>query len=160
MRNFGRIWMLAIVGVALSLADSGGNEKITPAMTPKPVMKAFKEKFPSAKIKLIEKNEEGGKTIYEIESSSKGMDVDAVLDSEGAFVQIEQQIKPEKLPAEVSGAVKAKYPKAKLVRAVEILKEEKTTYEVIIDKPDGKSLQVTLDKTGKVTEEEKLDGNG
>jgi hypothetical protein len=48
----------------------------------------------------------------------------------------------------------------KLVRASEVLKEGKTVYEVLLDKPDGKSLPITLDKMGKVLEEEKLGGNG
>ena len=165
MRNFARIWMLATVGVGLSLAGSRGDEKITPAMTPKPVMKAFKDKFPGAKIKQISKRDEanGKTTTYEIESSRKGLDADAVLDAEGKFLEIDEQIKPDKLPPEVSSALKAKYPKVKIISAVEAFKEEKkddkTVYEVIVDKPDGKSLEVTFDKLGKVLKEEKL-GDG
>ncbi len=152
--------MMATVGLGLTLAASSGDEKITPAMTPKPVLKAFKEKFPAARIKTILKDEAGGKATYEIESNSKGMVVDAVLDADGVFLEIDEQIKPEKLPADVAKAVKSGYPKGKLVRAAEILKDGKTAYEVLVDLPDGKSLQITLDKMGKVLEEEKIGGNG
>ncbi len=159
MRNIGPIWMLATVCIGFSLTDSRGDEKITPALTPKPVLKAFKEKFPGARIKLIVKDEIGGKATYEIESKWKEMDVDAILDAEGNFLEIDEQIKLSKLPVEVSAALKTKYPGTKLVRAAEVLKEGKTVYEVVVDKSDSKSLQITLDKMGKVLEVEKLGGN-
>ena len=58
------------------------------------------------------------------------------------------------LPAKVSKVLGEKYPKAKIKKAEELTKDDKTSYEVIIETADKKKLEVVLDPGGKVLEEE------
>ena len=141
---------LAVFGLAVLVVSArAGEEKVPLDKVPKPVMAAFKAKFPEAVVNTAVKEEEDGKTVYELESTLNGLSVDAVLKPDGEFVEIEKQIKTEDLPAAVSAAVKAKYPKAAMKKAEEVTADGKTTFEVVVDKGDGKSATLTLDKAGK-----------
>ena len=148
--------MAAFLGFA-SLVPSAraDEEKIPLDKVPAPVMKAFKAKFPKAEIKAAIKEVEDGKTTYEIESMQDGLSIDCVLKPDGDFVEIERQIKLTDLPKAVSDAVATKYPKSKSKKAEEVTKDDQTTYEVTVEKADGKTVVVAVDKAGKVLEEEK-----
>ena len=57
----------------------------------------------------------------------------------------------------VTEALEAKYPKATIKKAEEITKDDKVTFEVLIETADKKKLEVVLDAKGKIVEEEKKD---
>jgi hypothetical protein len=113
-------------------------------------LKAFKTKFPDATLKAAIKETDKDKVTYEIESTLKGLSVDAVLTPAGEFVAIEREMKVGDLPAAVTRAVEAKYPKGKFEKAEEVTAGDKVTYEVIVKTPDGKSVEVEVSKDGKV----------
>jgi hypothetical protein len=66
----------------------------------------------------------------------------------------EEKVALDKLPKAVTNAVKAKYPKAKLVSAEKETEGGKTVYEVSI-KEKGQNIEVTLTPEGTITEIEK-----
>ncbi len=66
----------------------------------------------------------------------------------------EEKVALDELPKAVVEAVKAKFPKAKLVSAEKETEEGKTVYEVAI-KNQGQSIDVTLTPDGKIVEIEK-----
>ena len=72
----------------------------------------------------------------------------------GAQEPDEQKIPLDKLPKAVSDAVKAKFPKAKLVEAASEVEDGKTIYEVTI-KDSGHAIDVSLTPEGKVVTVEK-----
>ena len=146
--------LAALLGTSFTTARAD-EEKIPLDKVPKPVMTAFKEKFPGAEIKTAIKEVEDGKTLYEIESTQKGLTIDAVLSPDGKFVEIERELKTADLPAAVSAAAKAKYPKGKATKAEEVTKGDAVTYEVTVDPGEGKAVVLSIDKTGKILEEEK-----
>jgi hypothetical protein len=153
MRNFGRINTLAVLGLGLLVGTSmADEEKIPLDKVPKAVLNAFKAKFPQATINAAIKEEEDGKTVYEIESTLRGLGVDAVLKPNGDFVEIEKEIKVADLPAAAVAAVEAKYPKAKVKKAEEVTKDGKVSYEAVVEKADGKSVEVAFDKDGKIVD--------
>lgn len=157
MRHFGRIGLLAVFGLGVLAASARADEeKIPLSKVPKAVIDAFKGKFPEAKINTAIKEEEDGKTVYEIESTLNGLAVDCVLKPDGEFVEIEKQIKADALPAAVADALKTKYPNATWSKIEEVTKGDKVSYEVVVKKADGKSVGVALDTTGKVLEEEAI----
>jgi uncharacterized membrane protein YkoI len=150
MQWFGRICALAVFGFGLSVASARADEvKIPLDKVPKAVLDAFKAKFPKATINAALKEEEDGKTTYEIESTQDGLGIDAVLKPDGEFVEIEKEIKTSDIPAAVAKAVEAKYPKSKVKKAEELLKGGKSLYEVAVETADGKSAEVVVDKDGK-----------
>src|SRR5262245_14200581 len=72
----------------------------------------------------------------------------------GAAPADEEKVPLDKLPQAVVDAVKAKFPKAKLVSAEKETDDGKTVYEVAI-KNDKQSIEVTLTPEGKIVEIEK-----
>src|SRR3954447_20602086 len=117
MHSFARIGTLAVLALGLSAASSRADEEKVPLDTvPRPVLNAFKAKFPEATIKAAIKEEEDGKTVYEIESIANGLGIDAVLKPNGEFSAIEKEIKSADVPPAVASTVKAKHPKAKVER--------------------------------------------
>jgi hypothetical protein len=153
MKRFARIGTLAVLGLGLLVtASRADEEKIPLEKVPKPVLKAFKAKFPDATINTAIKEEADGKTVYEIESKQDGLGIDAVLKPDGEFVEIEKELKIADLPAAVSKAVKAKHPKGKMTKAEELIKDGKSAYEVVVELADGKTEEVVVDKNGKPVE--------
>lgn len=151
MRSFGRFCTLAILGISLSVATvRADEEKIPLDKVPAPVLKAFKAKFPDATIKAALKETDKNKVTYEIESILKGLSIDAVLTPEGEFVEIEREMKVKDLPAAVTKAVAAKYPKCKVVEAGEVTTGDEVTYEVTVKTAEGKSVEVEVSKDGMI----------
>src|SRR3954470_4414953 len=72
-----------------SLADE---EKISVKELPKAVLKAVKEKFPKAEIKGAAKEEEDGKTTYEVMLKVKGRSIDVAMKADGTILEIEKEI--------------------------------------------------------------------
>lgn len=151
MRSFGRFCTLVVLGLCLSVATARADEEKIPLdKVPAPVLRAFKAKFPAATIKGAIKETEKDKVTYEIESTLKGLSVDAVLTPAGEFVAIEREMKVVDLPAAVTKAVEAKYPKSRVEKAEEVTSGDKVTYEVAVKTTDGKSVELEVRKDGNV----------
>jgi uncharacterized membrane protein YkoI len=152
MRRYGRIFTLAVLGFGLSVTVSRADEEKVPLdKVPAPVLKAFKAKFPEATIKAAIKEEEDGKTVYEIESIANGLGIDAVLKPNGEFSAIEKEIKSADVPPAVASTVKAKHPKAKVKRIEEVTSEGKFFYEFLLEEGD-KRTEISVDKDGKIVD--------
>ncbi|GAC1464053.1 MAG: hypothetical protein NVSMB9_02290 [Isosphaeraceae bacterium] len=141
--------VLTVVGF-LSATGTVAAEKISVDQLPKPVQDAFKAKYPNAKINAAIKVEAEGKTAYEIESTSGGLGIDAVLNAEGKFLECEEEIKVDSLPAAVLKAVKDKHPGEKIEKAEEVTMGEKVFYEVVVKTADGKVVEVAVEKDGTI----------
>ena len=76
----------------------------------------------------------------------------------GKIVSIEKQIDAKDLPKAVADAIAEKYKDKKITKAEEITEGEKTFYEVLIDLGEKKSVEVKLEPTGKIVNEEKKEG--
>jgi hypothetical protein len=136
--------ILGILAMAtISLADE---EKISVKELPKAVLKAVKEKFPRAEIKGAAREEEDGKTTYEVMLKVKGRSVDVALKANGTILEIEKEIAVDDLPKAVRKTLSAKYPKAKISKAEAITKGEDgpIRYEVVI------TTEVVLNAKGKI----------
>ena len=112
MLRFAIAGLMASFVVTASYAD---DEEIPVAKLPAAVLKAQKAKFPTATIKKAIKEVENGKTVYELEMTVDGQNVDANFSAEGKILSIEKEITADKLPKKVAEAVAKKYPKGKIV---------------------------------------------
>ncbi len=144
--------------LALPADGRADEEKVPLEKVPAAVIKAVKDKFPGAKIKEAEKEEEDGQTLYELELTYEGHKYDVTAKADGTITEIEKQIKPADLPQAVSQALKAKYPKAEIEKAEEVTKGAKKTYKVIVVTATKKTLEVVLDPSGNILEEEESEG--
>ena len=106
---------------------------------PKVVKKTVNAKYPGAKIRGVakEKNEEG-ETVYEVEMTVKGKNVNIIVNAEGDIETIEEQIDADDLPKAVQAAAKKNFPKGKITKAEKVTDEDKkVTYEVFIKVGDA-----------------------
>ena len=128
---------------SVSLADE---EKISVKELPKAVLKVVKEKFPKSEIKGAAKEEEDGKTTYEVMLSVKGRGVNVALKADGTVLEIEKEIDVDDLPKAVRETLSARYPKAKIAKAEAVTKGEggPVSYEVAI------TTEVVLSAKGKI----------
>ena len=150
-----------------ALARAEDDEKpVKEADVPKAAVDAVQKKYPGSKVTAWTREEENKVTTYEakVEATSKGKDgkdttrkVEVTLSVEGKILAEEEEIAQDALPDAVKKALAAsKYAKAKVTHVARIVHEEKAddaSYEVTV-LLDGKKVDVTFDKAGKITEEE------
>lgn len=129
---------------------------------PKAVTAAVQAKFPKGKLTSASKEEEDGKTVYEVALEDNGTKVDVAVSAKGKILEIEKAIATTSLPPAVLAAIQAKYPKAKVKAAEEVAEFEEgeedegpeTFYEVDLSIAGKPSLEVKVSPKGKIIEEE------
>jgi uncharacterized membrane protein YkoI len=155
-------WLVAGVAVVLLAGVVGRadekEEKVPLDKLPRAVVDAVKAKFPDAELVSAEKENEDGKTVYEVNIKFKGSTIEVTVTPEGKITSIEKEIAVKDLPKAVQEALDAKYPRATIKKTEEVTKGDKVSYEVLLVTADKKKLEVVFDPAGKVIEEEKKDG--
>jgi len=160
-----RIGLVAGAVVSLVLVAAGGavraDEKVELKDVPKVGIDAVKDKFPAGELTGAEKETKAGKTTYEVSLKNKGKNIDVALTSEGKIKEIETEVAVADLPKPVASAIEAKYPKATVKKAEEIVEfkgeDETKNYEVVLTMEDKKTLEVVLSPEGKILEKEEDD---
>ena len=151
--------------LALALSASSGfaeEHKVKAGDVPKAALDAVGKKYPSGKQVGYAKEQEQGKTVYEVKVVDGARHIDIDLSPEGKIMTEEEVIANDALPETVKKALadSAKYGKWKLVRVEKVITEEKVDaprYEVMVTH-GKKRAEVVFDGTGKVTEEEEKKG--
>jgi hypothetical protein len=113
------------------------------AKLPAPILTAFRTSYPNARIMNAAKETENGKVVWEVESIDNGLARDLVYNPDGTVVEVEEQIEPATLPAAVSAALKAKYPKATITKAEKLMQGTALTYEMALTGAAVKSVEIT-----------------
>jgi uncharacterized membrane protein YkoI len=153
----GRGVLVALAGLFLLAAARADEEKIPLDKLPKAVLDAVKDKYPGAELLGAEKEDENGKTVYEVALKHKGQKLEATFKPDGTFVSVEKEIEAKDLPKAVADALEAKYPKATYKKVEEETEGDKVTYEVLLVTAEKKTVEVVLDPKGKILEEENKD---
>jgi uncharacterized membrane protein YkoI len=161
MRRF-QVWLTMSVFVTVmagiaAKADDDKEEKVPLDKVPKAVLKAVKAKFNGAELVSAQMERGDGKVLYEINLKDKGHTVDVSVTPDGKIVSIERTIAAKDLPRPVAQAINSKYPKAEYKRIEEITEGGKTSYEVLLVTADNKTIEVVLDRDGKIVKEETKD---
>lgn len=149
-----------VVGMMLGLAGVRADEEKVPLdKLPRAVTEAVKKRFPDAQLKSAEKENENGKTVYEVVIKNKGQHIEVTLTPEGTITEIEKQIQAKVLPTAVTEALNGKYPKATFKMIEEVIKvkdgkEKLAYYEVLLVTADTKTLEVVVAPSGKITKVE------
>jgi predicted phage-related endonuclease len=113
------------------------------------VISAFEKAYPGAKVKGYLAEAGNGKMHYEIESVKGKTTIDALLHPDGTFFEVEEGMAAKNLPANVSGEVTSKYPKAKFAKVEMVTRETEITYDMSLT--EGKSkIRLTLDPNEKI----------
>jgi len=130
---------------------SSQERKIKRSDLPPAVEKTVAAQSAGATVKGFSKENEKGQTYYEAEMLVNGHTKDILIDTNGAIVEVEEQVPMDALPAEVKAGLQAKAGDGKLVKVETITKKDKlVAYEAQVTKgakksevqvgPDGKPL--------------------
>ena len=125
---------------------------------PKAVMEALKSKFPKPVITKWTKETEGNDVIYDIEFKQEGRACEADIKENGTYINYEKAIARKDLPAAVTKAVEARYPKSTFkeimeITAVKYKKDSLEGYEIVLDTAEKKEVEVTVAPDGKIIED-------
>jgi hypothetical protein len=115
------------------------------AKLPAPILTAFRTSYPNATIKNVAKETEGGKTVWEVESIDNNLTRDIVYNPDGTIVDMEEECAIASLPAAVTDAVKAKYPKATITKAEKTTAGQRSWFELTLKGAAVTSIELTPD---------------
>ena len=108
----------------------------------------MKAKYPTGKMTKAAKEEEDGKTTYEVAVENEGKKLDVAVSAKGKILEVEETISAESLPKAVASAIKARYPEAKIKKAEKISKfdedKEEKLFEVVLASEGNADVEVTV----------------
>lgn len=142
---------VAIASIALASSSGAmqqkGEAKEVKVKTPPAIEKVFRAAYPTAVIKGTSKETEDGQTVYEVESVDKGRPRDLLYKADGTVIEIEEEIDAKDVPAAVTAAIKARYPKATLTKSEKLTKGQTIQYEFQTKGIDVKEIVLAPDGT-------------
>jgi hypothetical protein len=153
----------AVVAVAgwmvLAICVRADDQKVPLDKIPAKISAAINGRFPGAELKSVEKEDEGGKVMFDVELTQKGRKYEMDIKEDGTIVEIEKEVAAKDFPAACAAALKKNYPTATVkeimeVNKVEGAKETPIHYEVTIEK-DKKEQEIIVSLDGKSAGPEK-----
>jgi uncharacterized membrane protein YkoI len=138
--------ILIVVAVGLVGLAAAGDRKIQMKDLPQPVQKAVQqEQAKGVQIVGLASEVEGGKTMYEVETTVNGHTRDLLFDAAGALVETEEETPLSAVPAAVKTALEAR---GKVLKVETLTKGSTVTYEAQVER-NGKKSEVEVDANGK-----------
>jgi hypothetical protein len=146
---------LAIVLALTTIAFGQESErKIQRADLPPAVEKAVAAQSQGATIKGFSQEKENGQTFFEAEMTLNGHSKDVLIDTNGAVVEVEEQVSLDSLPAAVKDGLQAKAGKGKILKVESITKHDQlVAYEAKVA-TGGKKSEVQVGTDGKPLDHE------
>jgi len=154
---------ILVVGVSGCAGLSGrGAEKEAPSQQvslseiPTPARATIERLTAGGEIKKIEKEEQEGKVIYDVEARVRDKDVEYDVASDGAVLTSQESIAYNLLPAAVQTAVQKYFGSAAGLKASrEVERDKGKTFYEVEGKKGGSAVTLKLTDTGQIVEEEK-----
>ena len=149
-----RLSFVLVTTLCLSALAPAQEKKIQRADLPAAVEKTVVSQSQGATIKGFSQEKEKGQTYYEAEMIVNGHTKDVLIDSNGAVVEVEEQVAMDALPVDVKAGLQAKAGEGKLVKVETITKKDKlVAYEAQVTK-GGKKSEVQVGPDGKPLDHE------
>jgi hypothetical protein len=152
------VLMVGISGCAVISGHGAKKEapgqQVSLSEIPLPARTVIERLTAGGEIKKIEKEEQAGKVIYDVEAKVKDKDVEYDVASDGEVLTREESIAYDSLPVAVKTAVQKYFGSAEGLKASREIEKGKTFYEVEGSKA-GATIALKLTETGKIIEEEK-----
>ncbi len=170
VHNMGKGDMRAILCAVLAAAVGGtcglawaDEQKVPLDKLPKAITAAVKKRFPRGEMTEASREDEDGKTVYEVTVKDGKQKIDVTLTPQGTITTLEKTIEPKTLPKAVRDALEARYPKAayKIAEEVVRVKDGKETldyYEALLETADKKRVEVEITADGKIKKTEDKTG--
>lgn len=133
------------VFAALLVADS--EVKVKMQDLPAPVRKAAQEQLKNATLVGLNKEVEGGKTVYEVETRVNGHSRDVSLDAKGSVVEIEEETDIAAIPAAAREALTKLAAGGKMGKVETVTSGAAVSYETVVTR-GGKRKEVAVNADG------------
>jgi uncharacterized membrane protein YkoI len=128
--------------------------QVSLSQVPEPARSRIEQLTTGGKIKKIEKAQEDGKTVYDVEATVQGRDMEYDVGADGTVLTTGQSIPFAALPIAVRAASEQYFGLTPVLKASVEVEGDKTFYEV--EGKKGKALiTLKLSDTGQILEEEK-----
>jgi hypothetical protein len=133
--------LIAVVCALLIVGTSSDvfAQKPTKKAVPPAIKAAFEKAYPKAVIQNIDKEKQGGKTYYEVESMDGTTRRDFLYNPDGTVYEIEEVMEVASLPEAVKAGVTKEFPKGKILTAEKVTRGDVTEYELTVK--SGKKKQ-------------------
>ncbi|MGC2768504.1 MAG: hypothetical protein WB607_23570 [Candidatus Acidiferrum sp.] len=146
--------LLLVANLALAGSTVGQERKINRSELPAAVEKTVVEQTKGATIRGFSQEKENGQTTYEAEMLVNGHTKDVQMDTNGAVMEVEEQVELQEVPAAVKAGLQAKAGKGKITKVESITKKNKlVAYEAQVV-TDGKKSEVQVGPDGKPLDRE------
>jgi hypothetical protein len=133
---------------AIAQAKQETESKVTMKDLPSPVQAKVKELSKGAVRRGLSKEVENGQTFYEVELRVNGRNRDALIDSAGKVVEIEEQVPLASLPPAVKSAIVKQAGIGKIVFVESVSKENSVVAYKAHVKTAGKMSEIKVDNSG------------
>ena len=114
---------------------------------PAGVQATVQKQIRSAKLLLLTKEIEKGRTYYEAETTVNGRSRDIMIDSAGAIFEVEQSVPLESVPAAARNALLKRAGAGKVLKVESVTNNSTMHYEAVILK-NGKRSEVEVSADG------------
>lgn len=145
--------LCAVLALAAASTLAAKEVKLTKAQVPDPVLQAAAHQAPGATMTGFAREEEKGKTVYEVEMRDKGRGTDLILSPAGKVLTEEKTLTLAELPAAVRhGFETSAWGKAKVLKVEQVTNSETpiaSTYELTVQQ-HGKHHELELAADGKL----------
>ena len=131
-----------VFGMTLFAEETKIQAKDLPAV----VLKAVQEATRGATIKGYSREVEGGKTLFEVETTLNGHSRDLLLDAGGAVIEIEQTIQLDAVPEPVRSALTAR---GRVLSLEQVTRGKTISYEATVER-NGRKSEVAVNADGKL----------
>jgi hypothetical protein len=146
--------ILAASGLLFAGTASAQERKIKRSDLPPAVEKTVAAQSTGATIRGFSTEKEKGQTLYEVEMMVDGHSKDISMTSDGAIVEIEEQVALDSLSPEVKAGLQAKAGKGKILKVESLTKKGKlVAYEAQVE-TNGKKSEVQVGPDAKPLDHE------
>jgi hypothetical protein len=147
--RFCTIGLVIILAICVTASGNAQDKKIAKKDIPAVVLKAFESAYPKAKIKTFGSEVEKGVTFYELETVEGKIKRDLLYKADGTLEELEEILTPAMVPADIAKALKAEFPKGKIVSGEKTTKGNDVTFDIIVVNVKEK-VSVNLSADGKI----------
>jgi uncharacterized membrane protein YkoI len=134
----------AVVFTTALVADT----KVKVEGLPAAVQKTVKEQTQNAKLVGVSTEKEGGKTVYELETTVNGKSRDLMIDSAGAILSVEVEVALDSIPAAAQTTIQKKAGGGKITKVETVTTGSEVSYEAAYTSKSGKKAEVGVNADG------------
>jgi hypothetical protein len=137
-----------VAALVLAGAASGQERKIQRSELPPAVERAVVAESQGAEIRGFSLETEHGQTHYEVEMTVSGHSKDVLMDSNGAVLEVEEQVALDALPPAVHAGLTARARGGKIGKVESLTKQGKlVAYEAVVT-TNGKRSEIQVGPEG------------